>query len=129
MKIQSITRCAPATFLSTWMENDRQIDKSLKLNFDLIIEHFNLSGHFCLLHWQARPKFLRRWGLYSSDVDSYYSCDYDKLLFPDLCQIHLLQLNEREFTKVPTAVIHFPHALAIPDGDMVRLQTISNIEG
>ena len=45
----------------------------LMLDFIPIIEQFGLSGDFCLIHWQARPKPWRQWGVYESYSDSYVS--------------------------------------------------------
>jgi len=109
---QIIDRCANATFTSRWEIDSQPVDRPLKLNFDVLIDYFQLTGSFCLLHWQARPKYLRRWGIYCSQFDQYYSCDYDKVIFPDSYQLQLLQINERTTHRVPTAVILIPDSVA-----------------
>ncbi|NJL43614.1 MAG: hypothetical protein HC935_10730 [Pseudanabaena sp. SU_2_4] len=54
---QVVEKLCTGTFLCNWYDGDRLLDRPLKLNFDVLIEHFGLSGDFTLLHWQARPKF------------------------------------------------------------------------
>jgi len=82
-------------------------DFQLKLDFSPIIDQFNLSGDFCLLHWQAKPFGLRRWGIYSGGEDSYCSAEGQSL---DLSagKIIPLQLDESIIKTVPTAVLYFP---------------------
>lgn len=45
----------------------------LLLDFNPVIEKFKLVGDFYLIHWQARPKGHREWGIYSSKTDTYTS--------------------------------------------------------
>lgn len=82
-------------------------DFRLKLNFSPIIDHFNLSGEFCLLHWQAKPFGLRRWGIYNGGDDSYCSTEWQSL---DVRagKIMPLQVDENIIKTVPTAVLCFP---------------------
>ena len=96
-----IEKLAESTFRCSW----NAPDSILKLNFDVLIEHFKLTGTFCLIHWQAKPKGLRRWGVYCSAQDSYFSTDYDLLIFDEGLKIEALQIDEKIIKTVPTAVL------------------------
>jgi hypothetical protein len=89
---------------------DEKPSEPLTLDFNPIIFKFNLKGKYLLIHWQARPKGLRKWGFYDSISDNYYSpefCHNIKLPNSESC---LLQLTENDFYTVPTAVIYLPDA-------------------
>lgn len=83
-------------------------DFELNMDFTPIINRFHLTGKFCLLHWQAKPFGLRRWGIYESRTDKYFSETWDKLEINSNCIP--LQLNELATTTVPTAVLFFKDA-------------------
>jgi hypothetical protein len=101
MSIQTIEKLAESTFRCSW----NAPDSTLKLNFDVLIEHFGLTGQFCLIHWQAKPKGLRRWGVYCSAEDTYFSTDYDRLIFDKSLDVEALQVDEKVIKTVPTAVL------------------------
>lgn len=83
-------------------------DFELKMDFNPIIEKFQLAGKFCLLHWQAKPFGLRRWGVYDAGIDQYFAATWDCL---DVnCGGMPLQLDETTVSTVPTAVILFKNA-------------------
>jgi hypothetical protein len=83
-------------------------DFELNMNFSPIIEQFKLAGKYCLLHWQAKPKGLRRWGIYDGATDEYSTADWDKLeLNPP--QVIPLQVDENIISSVPTAVLLLPN--------------------
>jgi hypothetical protein len=106
---QVIERLANATFRSQWQNIP---DSTLKLNFDVLIDHFGLPdmGSFCLVHWQAKPKGLRRWGVYCRAADMYYAAD--EILFDEGLTVETLQMDERIVKTVPTAVLFFRDAIA-----------------
>jgi hypothetical protein len=117
-----IEKLCTGTFLCNWHDGDRLIDRPLKLNFDVLIEQFGLTGDFVLLHWQARPKYLRRWGIYCHASDRYHSCDYNQLLI-GATLIEPLQIDESLFKTVPTAVLYMPYAQVAIEGDKVMITT------
>lgn len=80
-------------------------NSDIELNFNLIIENFNLSGNFALIHWQAKPKGDRQWGVYVSEFDNYYSCIEVELNFG---KIKSLQLDDKTVSTVPSAVLYYP---------------------
>ncbi|MDF0553868.1 hypothetical protein [Kamptonema sp. UHCC 0994] len=79
----------------------------LNMNFAPLIERFNLRGKFCLLHWQAKPFGLRRWGIYDGEKDSYCSTAWQSLEIK-AGKIQCLQVDENIIKSVPTAVLYFP---------------------
>lgn len=87
---------------------DEKPNEPLTLDFNPIIFKFNLEGKYLLIHWQARPKGLRKWGFYDSLSDSYYSPDFCHNIDLPLSQGRLLQLLESDYKTVPTAVIYLP---------------------
>lgn len=99
---QIITKQRPFTFKSQW-EGVR--NSELILNWKPIIDQFQLTGNFLLIHWQARPKHYRRWGFYYSGHDHYYTCDYDQLIFQDLVMVELLQISETKWNTTPVAPV------------------------
>ncbi len=78
------------------------------MDFKPIIEQFKIVGKFCLLHWQAKPFGLRRWGIYDAGIDEYFAATWDCI---DInCSGIPLQLDERIVKTVPTAVIYFKNS-------------------
>ena len=78
-------------------------DSSLELDFNPIIDQFKLTGDFKLIHWQARPKGYREFGIYFSVDDSYKSTD--NLSKPGYGSLLFLQLNDKSDNALPSAVI------------------------
>lgn len=106
--MKSITRLGPAQFsVSTvGVENS-----GLVLNFEPIINQFQLSGKFYLVHWQAIPKGHREFGVYSSIVDNYTSI----LQLPKHAYggMQFLQLDDATTNNLPSAVIYFKGSMPI----------------
>jgi hypothetical protein len=89
-------------------------DFSLEMDFNPLIDRFRLRGRFCILHWQAKPKGERRWGVYDSGMDNYTSLKYDQLQLQVVPQ--LLQVDENVIKTVPTAVLMFPNSQLVKNG-------------
>ncbi len=81
-------------------------DSLLHLNFNPIITQHNLSGIYCLLHWQAKPKYYRRWGIYYSPHDYYYPFNWHELRINEKIIAKALDISESKFKTVPSAVIY-----------------------
>lgn len=73
----------------------------LILNFNPLIERFKLKGTYQLIHWQARPKGTREWGIYNSLDDSYRSLEN----FQISGNFKSLQIPDSEANSIPSAVI------------------------
>jgi hypothetical protein len=98
--MKTIQRIATAKF----KVNTPGIENSeLMLDFQPIIDEFQLTGDFKLIHWQARPKGHREFGIYSSVDDSYKSID--NVSKAGYGSLQLLQLNDAEDNALPSAVI------------------------
>ena len=75
----------------------------LELDFNPIIKQFKLSGNYLLIHWQARPKGYREWGIYSSKDDSYHSV---AKLSINIAITESLQLDDKTAKTIPSAVLY-----------------------
>ena len=75
----------------------------LELDFQPVIDEFKLEGDFILIHWQARPKGHRQWGIYSSKDDSYRSVAELKF---NLLSAESLQLDDATAKSIPSAVLY-----------------------
>lgn len=94
----------------------------LEMDFSPLIKFFNISGKFCLVHWQAMPKSRRRWGLWCESTGSYHSFDYR--LKTDIAS-ELLQIPESGIIK-PTAIVLYRDAIAsVGEDNKVRINAIS----
>ncbi len=80
-------------------------NSQLFLDFNPIIKFFKLTGNFSLIHWQARPKKYRQWGIYNSQSDSYQSVAGFQMkgIFTSL------QIPDEQAISLPSAVIHINH--------------------
>ena len=95
---KSIAKIAPAKFKVSTLG---VAGSELELDFNPIIEKFGLSGDFTLIHWQAKPKGHREWGIYSSKDDSYRSIVRIVINSP----VESLQLDDATTTSIPSAVV------------------------
>jgi hypothetical protein len=100
--MKSIIKISPAKFkISTIGVPQGDIE----LDFNPIIQEFNFTGDYQLIHWQARPKGEREWGIYSSYEDSYRSVAQWK----NNCRFSKsYQLDDKTTNTLPSAVIYIP---------------------
>lgn len=112
---QLITKASQSRFDILWTEKP---EEKLTVDFTPLIKAFRLSGNFCLLHWQAKPKGLRRFGVYDGREDNYVGVDYDKLSITAIPRS--IQIDENLYATVPTAVLLFAGCVLIenPNGSM-----------
>lgn len=80
----------------------------LEVSFNPLIVSHTLEGDFCLLHWQAAPRALRRWGIYDERSEGYYSFAAHQVTLQVLGQ--LIEVDERRLSTKPTAVLLFPRS-------------------
>ncbi len=78
-------------------------NSELMLNFNPVISKFELKGDFYLIHWQARPKGYREWGIYYSLKDTYFSCV--NLPRGGYGGFRLLMLDDKTANTIPSAVV------------------------
>lgn len=108
---QKIIKVGDGKFRVNWDDVKYQKDV-INLDFNPLINIFNLKQYpsYLLLHWQSRPKGLRRWGIYDGQFDQYYGCDFDKMLFQeDSVNLQLLQIDETKLLLPPSAVVLLPN--------------------
>lgn len=80
----------------------------LEVSFNPLIARHNLEGAFCLLHWQAAPRALRRWGIYDELSEGYYSFAAHECTIQVLGQ--LIECDERRLKSKPSAVLLYPRS-------------------
>lgn len=90
----------------------------LKLDFELLhkaAQGLHPCDHYVFKHWQARPRDLRRFGLFSFfNGDSTYTCHAEA---KSSSAIHYdLQIKETE--RIPSAVLYYPFAVQL-DGKVI----------
>ncbi|NEO86195.1 MAG: hypothetical protein F6J87_18350 [Spirulina sp. SIO3F2] len=108
--MQQVSTITLGQFYVWWDEHPEQ---RLWLNFQPLIEHFDLSGQFCLGHWQAKPFGLRRWGIYEHPANIYTPMDYDQFL-GGLYWMTFIQVPETQYRSSPSAVILFKNGRLKP---------------
>ncbi len=110
---QVITRIARAQFMVQNPGTPANIfpqaeTAPLQLNFQPLLDaaEENFSGSpMVMIHFQARPKGLRRWGLYDSESDTYHSFDSDGDVDTESYDWTLLSIPDSENPDViPTCV-------------------------
>lgn len=99
---------------------------SLKMDFGPLIEYFGLTGNFCLLHWQAKPKGERLWGIWDDSVKQYFSRPSNKIVFGKDLNFRLISIPEVGEVK-PTAVFLFQGAITIAEeSNRVRIENATS---
>lgn len=78
-------------------------NSELLLDFNPVINEFKLLGNFYLIHWQARPKGHREWGIYHSATDTYRS----NVSFPSCFGKVEFAMLEDPAPTIPSAVLVF----------------------
>lgn len=85
-------------------------NSELLLDFNPLIDQFDLKGDFYIIHWQARPKGHREWGIYSIKDDTYTS----SVEFPSAFgKMELKMLDDATANSIPSAVVLFTGHLKI----------------
>jgi len=117
-----IERISKGVFKIQWQDN---LDSLIMLNFNPLLDYYRLQSDIGVLeHWQAKPLYLRRWGLYDILHDEYYSCDAGKIIFSGIGKISSLQIPEKDYPDIrPTAVKLYYKAVVKVTGDNNYLVT------
>ena len=100
------------------VSTDNIPNSELELNFNPIIDEFNLTVDYLLIHWQARPKGYRQWGVYASLTDSYHSVAG---INSERWSGQTLQLDDATAKTVPSAV------LLVRDGKLILFDNFAVI--
>lgn len=101
-------------------------EQTLFLDFEPIVRTYNLQGDFCLLHWQAKPKGLRQWGLYDNSSQYYYSFKESQFIRQSLI-VQPLQIDETEHKTVPTAVLLIEGKLQVNNKNIKILKSANDL--
>ena len=117
-KIEKISNYKFKVYWDYWKVKNQY----LILDFQPIINKFKLKNNFVLLHWQAKPKNLRRWGAFDSTTERYYPFDYNQIVIQPNINHGLLQISEQDYLTVPTAVVCYHPANLISMGDTFTLK-------
>ena len=104
--MKQIFKLAPAKFEVITQETGTK----LLLDFNPVIKQFKLAGNYFLIHWQARPKGYREWGVYNSVNDTYTSMFQLPKAFGSM---EYLMLDDKSANSIPSAVILFKGLLQI----------------
>lgn len=110
---QKIEKLSPYKFRVFW-DHWRYRQQFLLLDFQPIITAYKLKGDFVLIHWQAKPKYLRRWGAYDSHSQKYIGFNWDEMSISPSISGRFLQIDESKFSSIPTAVICYPKTKITP---------------
>lgn len=102
-----ITKLARAKFA---IATEFVAESGIQLDFNPIINQFELTGDYYLIHWQARPKGYREWGVYRAVDDSYHSLPKIPTVYGAWSS---LQLNDVTTVTLPSAVILFRGSLRL----------------
>lgn len=105
MKI--INRLAKAKFA---LATESVPNSDITLDFNPVINFFELTGDYYLIHWQARPKGYRQWGVYRALDDSYHSRLYIPTAYGGWST---LQLEDATAVTLPSAVILFRGSISL----------------
>jgi hypothetical protein len=100
---QVIRKLGERRFHIFWRGDYKDVQNSnIELDFSPFLNTFGTEEPRILIHWQSRPKGLRRWGIYDLLNDEYYCSDYDKLFIH--CIASPFQVDENRIRTIPTAV-------------------------
>jgi hypothetical protein len=125
--IQYIRKIFEGRFFLHWTQIP---DSQLDLDFNPIIVNHKLTGYYVLLHWQAKPKNFRQWGIYDSFTDNYYSFPAKSFSFGNLrgTQQQLLDISEEVYPTRPTAVVYYGNARIICENGKYILESITPVK-
>jgi len=107
----------PNTFYIYWIDdaNKQILNSVISLDFNPLINHVLNSdfkaNYYCLLHWQAKPKGLRQWGVFDSTTSGYYASR--EITFKTTTEPKTIQLDETKVKTLPTSVMFLPYCKVI----------------
>ena len=101
MMKQIIRKASCGIFLLFWINESGEMlsDSLITLDFNPIIKAANLVKNFAICHYQARPKGLRRWGIFYDE--NYFSAEKVTSSIP----YETIWLDESNLIFPPNAVL------------------------
>lgn len=113
---QVIRKLGERKFHIFWRGDYRDVPSSnLELDFLPFIQLLDEPIGKILIHFQAKPKGLRRWGIYDFENDEYYCCNHNEVAI-DSNNILLLSLDENTTRTIPTSAVILEGRLTVEDG-------------
>jgi len=108
-------------FTVFWIDNLGEVipDSLITLDFNPIIKEANLIKNFAICHYQARPKGLRRWGIFYAD--DYFSVEKVTSSIP----YETIWLDESSLTFPPNAVLIHQNCQLVFNRSEATLRSIS----
>lgn len=119
--MQVITKLNDTSFGILW---DEVPTEKLVIDFKDLIEQNKLTGNYCLLHWQAKPKGFRKWGIYESLFKQYHSMQANNLKLITIPR--LIEVNENSYKTIPSSVIYFSNSVLQVPNSKVGYYTIQS---
>lgn len=93
-----------------------RLDAKIQLDFNPLNNKFELTKlykHFLLVHFQAKPKDLRQWGIYQFPEDNYTSVNIIDVENND----HDYLMTKENLDIQPNCTIFYPNAFSISTGN------------
>lgn len=90
-------------------------ESKLSLDFNPVIEKLSdreRQQAYKLIHWQAKPRGYREWGIYDAKTDS-YTCDVWENLPAFYGAGRLIMLDDKTAQSIPSAVIYHVGSLKV----------------
>ena len=117
-KSQIITKGkTPNTFTCHWQDGFGNVisGSKLDLDFNSVIQASGLVNNFVIVHYQARPLFLRRFGVIANG--EYFSVRSIKAESP----YQTIHVHETNLIKPPNAVLIHPESLLTIKDDIALI--------
>lgn len=114
-KTQTIIKGSiPNTFISEWRDNLGNVilGSKLDLDFNPVIQASGLVENFVIIHYQAKPLFLRRFGVISNG--EYFSVSNVEAKTP----YRSILVHETNLIKPPNAILIHPESLLTVKDDI-----------
>lgn len=121
MTKQIIRKASSGIILLFWIDNLGEVipDSLITLDFNPIIKSANLIKDFAICHYQARPKRLRKWGIFYAD--DYFSVERISSSVP----YESILLDESNLVYPPNAVLIHRNCQLILNQSEATLGSIS----
>ena len=113
-----VTKLSSGRFNICW---ERRYNTAMVLDFNHLIRAYDLVPPFVIFHFQARPKGLRRWGIFDGGRDEYLSLESDRVRL-DLPG-RPIQIPDAEGV-MPTAVLLYDKATAVAEGETIVVRRV-----
>jgi len=121
MTKQIIRKASANVFLIFWVDQSGEMlpDSLITLDFNPVIKEAKLTKDFAICHYQARPKGLRRWGIFYND--DYFSVEKINSSIP----YESILLDESNLTFPPNATLVHRNCQLILNQSEATLRSIS----